>query len=157
MDFKTIGESITWEEFCSFVLLLRANMNINKKINIEENEVWTDYCGLYFDFSDASLLDNGIFITNKTKQNSVQIHLYDYSFNHSTYSLTFKVMDIEDYRIYENEGTDISFDLLTVPLIKGGSVYLDFSDIENGSVILLDDVNLRITHDEPTISIPSQE
>lgn len=155
VEYKSIGDSLTDEEFYVFVSLLRANNTINRAFNIEEETITEDHFRLEFDFTGTSILSNGILITDKTKENPPTVELQDATLPHSTYYLNLHVLDIEDYEL-EAENPNPTTELLTIELIEDEPVTFPITNMDNGLIILFDDAEVLIKHNKPTI-IPITE
>lgn len=157
MDFKTIGESLTTEEFNAFVTLIRQNNTVIRRFGITENIINSEYFTLEFDFNNITILNNGILITDKTKANPPHVELTNNTFKHSTYTLNLKVLDRENYNIYTRDNGNAVYETLSIILSENEETVFDLSSLENGLIILFDDANVTITHDKPTIKIIEEE
>ena len=153
MDFKEIGDSLTQEEFNAFVCLLRINSPTSHFYNITENNISNDLYDLQFDFTDATIVHKGLFITNNTKNNPPHVKLENVVLQHSTHTLIFKVLDTENYRLYEGDISTVEYSTLTIELVEDTNVEFPLQELDNGCVVLFDGVELRITHDKPIITV----
>ena len=153
MNYKTIGEEITEAEFNAYVCLLRQHGGINENLVIEAAVMENEYGTFNFNFDGATLVDNGILITEETKENPPNILLENALFENSSYTLMFKVMSIEDYNLYEDTRQNfISYETFSLELEEGAAIDLPVSELEEGKVILFD-VLFSIKHDKPVIQI----
>lgn len=155
MEYKTIGDSLTEEEFNAFVCLIRQNNTITKTFTITESIVKEDYFKLTFDFTDATILDNGVLITDKTKDNPPHVKMENITFIHSNHKLNLKVCDRENYDLY-NRNKTFSYETLSIPLEVDENTTFPITEMDNGLIILFDEANVLITHDKPIIKITEE-
>lgn len=157
MTYKSIGDSLTDAEFYTFVHLIRYNNPITDRFNIKENTITNEYYKLSFNFDDCSVLDQGILITEKTRQNPPRIKLENVIFKHSNHNLQLKVLTNEDYRLNESDISDMSYQTITVPLVEDTETEIPLTGLNNGEVILFKEAEFLITHDKPTIVVIDDE
>lgn len=153
MDYKRIGDGLSIGEYNAYVSLIRNNMILSENFLIDKSIIIGKY-GIYsFNFDDATIIEKGILITDETKSADNIIELIEPSFKHSTYHMKFQLMRITDYNLFvDNAGGYIETDTLEVELSADDDmVELDLSEYEN-NMILMFNVNVKITHDIPTIS-----
>ena len=151
LDFKTIGDSLTTDEFNQFVTLIRNNFPIIRRFTLTENIINDEYFTLEFDLSNATIVSNGVLVTARTREHPPKVELRDVLFEHSSHTLVLKVFNFTGDRSADDYAT------VTVALEEDVETAIPLTGLENGEVILFDGAELRITHDKPTIKVIDDE
>lgn len=151
MELKTIGSSMTIGEFNAYVSLLRGNIYFTEQVSMNETNVVGKYAVYGFNFNNATIVDNGILITDETKSAENSIEIFPI-FTHSSYHLTFTLMTIDDYNLFlEDSSNHIETQTFEIVLSNDeNSKVLDLSEYENNTVLLFN-VMVKVLHDIPKI------
>ena len=146
MEYKTLGSSLSLADYNAYVSLLKYNTSLAETFEINSSTVKGVYADYEFNFENATIVNDGLLVTDESKASTNTIELKNPIFKNSNYILSFKVMSIEDYNLC-NEGTDnISYTDFQVVLTNDEKVAaLDLSGYENGLVILFN-VEVLIKH-----------
>lgn len=105
-----------------------------------------------FDFANSTLIDNGIMITDKTKNNPPRVRMENSIFEHSTYTLNFKVLNRKNYELY-NKNKMFDYTLLSIVLEEDEMITFPISDLDNGLILLFNEVNVTIEHNKPSVKV----
>lgn len=146
MDYKRLGDTLTTADYNAYVSLLKYNTSLSENFTIDNPTIKGIYADYEFNFENATIVDNGLLVTNETKSATNSVKLKNPIFKNSNYNLKFKVMSITDYNML-NEGTDnITYtDFEIILKNSNNTVNLDLSSYDNGLVILFD-VEVNIKH-----------
>lgn len=150
IPYKQIGDNLTVNEFNGVISLLRDNTKLNEKIQINTSTVKGNYGEYVFDFQEATVLDNGILITNETLSTIGTVKLTKAVFPHSNYFLDLKIYSSEDVGISDMEHTDYIITELTIPLRSDMAVNIPFETLEMNNIINFD-ATIRINHKDLVI------
>ena len=148
MPYKNIDDNLTTREFNGIVSLLRDNVRFNEDIQINTRNVNGAYGEYQFNFHEATMLDNGVLITNQTLTTIGTVKLVNPAFPHSNYYLDLKVYSSEDIGVLDEE--DVLVTPLTVKLVKDTEVNIPFETLEMNNIIGFDAV-VRINHKDLVI------
>ena len=146
MNFKTIGDQLSTNEFNAIISLYRQFITHYDDLKIDADEVQGKYGTYLFDLDDCDLLDNGIAITEDTITAQPKIKLTNNVFNDSTYTLELTILDITGANILDDTiGDYTSREIVEVTLTPGSWVSIPLTDLEG---VILYDCKVRITHDK---------
>lgn len=154
MDYKDIGDNLTVNEFNGIISLLRDNVNFNEDIQINTSTVDGTYGNYTFDFNEATVLDNGILITNETLTTVGTVKLVNPVFPNSNYYLDLKVYSSEDIGISGLEESNVIITPLTIKLENGVEVNIPFETLEMNNLIGFD-AKIRIDHKDLVMEAPA--
>ena len=150
IPYKQIGDNLTVNEFNGVISLLRDNTKLNENIQINTSTVKGNYGEYVFDFQEATVLDNGILITNETLSTIGTVKLTKAVFPHSNYFLDLKIYSSEDVGISDMEHSDYIITELTIPLRSDMAVNIPFETLEMNNIIDFD-ATIRINHKDLVI------
>ena len=140
IPYKQIGDNLTINEFNGVISLLRDNTKLNENIQINTSTVKGNYGEYVFDFQEATVLDNGILITNETLSTIGTVKLTKAVFPHSNYFLDLKIYSSEDVGISDMEHSDYIITELTIPLRSDMAVNIPFETLEMNNIIDFDEI-----------------
>ena len=145
IPYKDIGDNLTVNEFNGVISLLRDNINFEENLTINNSTVKGQYAEYVFDFQEATVLDNGILITNETLSNIGTVKLTKAVFPHSNYFLDLKIYSSEDVGISDMEHSDYIITEISIPLKHNTEVNIPFETLEMDNIISFD-AKIRINH-----------
>ena len=145
IPYKDIGDNLTVNEFNGVISLLRDNINFEENLTINNSTVKGQYAEYVFDFQEATVLDNGILITNETLSNIGTVKLTKAVFPHSNYFIDLKVYSSTDVGISDMDHTDYIVTELSIPLRHNAEVNIPFETLEMDNIISFD-AKIRINH-----------
>lgn len=144
--YKTIADTLSDAEFNGYIQLLRIH-DISEAIEIDNlNSEYGDY---QFDI-DATVLDNGILVTEDT---SLNVTLNNPLFPNSTYTLKLKALNISDVNLIDRGVSHLTYKNITVDLIKNEPVTIPLTNLDIEDVILFD-AEVVVDHTQPVIILP---
>ena len=150
MNYKQIGDNLSINEFNAFVSLLRNNIVFDENIRITKSNVKGVYGDYNFNFREATILDNGILITNETLSAIGTVKLVNPVFPNSNYYLDLKVYSSKDIGVIGLDSEDIIITPLTIKLSMGVEVNIPFETLEMNNIIGFD-ATVRIDHKDLVI------
>ena len=146
MEYKTLGSILTTEDYNAYVSLLKYNTTLSERFTISNSLVNGVYADYEFGFENATIIDNGLLITNESKSSVNTIGLVNPIFKNSDYILTFKIMSIDDYNVFNETTYNIHYTNMELTLTNDDNIVeLDLTSYENNLVILFD-VEVLIKH-----------
>ena len=148
INYKTIGESLAEDEYNAIIYLLRNNKQFTDNINVQNNTAG-EYGSYIFNLESATIIDDGVLITNETLTNLGTVKLVDPVFINSNYTLYLKVYSYEDIGIMDK--TDITETELVINLVKNTPVTIPFNTLDLNTIVGFD-ARVEITHDKPVIT-----
>lgn len=153
MPYKNIGDNLTVREFNGIVSLIRDNILFHEDIMINTSNVTGAYGNYVFNFREATILDNGILITNETLSTIGTVKLTNPVFPNSNYYLDLKVYSSEDIGISGLDTDNVIVTPLTVKLEKYNEVNIPFETLDMNNIVGFD-ATIRIDHKD--LVIPSE-
>ena len=149
VNFKAIGSTLTAAELNAYASLLQHNKTLTDQFKLKNGVINGVYGNYEFDLSNASIVDNGILITDETLSNNITVKLSNAT-QYATYTLHFTVVRYGDVNILEEPTENIeSFDL-SVDLIADTIVNIPLDSLQEYDVILFNS-NITIQHNKPEI------
>ena len=144
--YKEINDTLSDAEFNGYIQLLRSK-NISEAIEIDNlNSEYGDYL---FDI-DATVLDNGILVTEDT---SLNVTLNNPLFPNSTYTLKLKALNISDVNLIDRGISHLTYKNVSVDLIKNEPVTIPLTNLDIEDVILFD-AEVVVDHNQPVLILP---
>lgn len=150
IPYKNIGDHLTTNEFNGIISLLRDNINFMENIQINTSTVTGEYGNYVFNFNEATVLDNGILITNETLSTVGTVQLTNPAFPHSHYFLDMKVYSSEDVGVSGMDHSDVIVTELTIPLEIDTEVNIPFQTLDMNNIVSFDAI-VRVNHKDLVI------
>ena len=154
LDFYTISDKLTIEDFNAFVQILKNKITITDTIRVTDGTVTGEYGEYKFNLADVTIVDNGILITEETLSANPTVKLTHPIFRNSTYTLKLDVFSVSDVNVMEDYNTDnITHDTLEIVLEENTDVEIPLGSLEFNKIVSFNAV-IDITHDQPVIQFP---
>ena len=154
LDFYTISDKLTIEDFNAFVQILKNKLTITDNIRATDGTVTGEYGEYKFNLADVTIVDNGILITEETLSANPTVKLTHPIFRNSTYTLKLDVFSVSDVNVMEDYNTDnITHDTLEIVLEENTDVEIPLGSLEFNKIVSFNAV-IDITHDQPVIQFP---
>ena len=149
------SDDITMPQFNNLIQVLRDNVPFYDDIKIKNGVINGLYGDYTFNITDATILDNGILISEETIANDLTVRLNNPQFEYSTYTLTLDVVSIEDINLLDDYNSDnITHTSLDVTLTPNEAVTISLSELEFNTVIDFD-ARVKIEHNKPYLTFNS--
>lgn len=149
INYKKIGDTLTDSELNAYASLIAHNKVLKDSFKLKNGKIIGEYGEYTFDLTNASIVDNGILITDETLSNNITVKLSNAT-QYATYTLHFTVIRYGDVNILDEPTENIeSFDL-SVDLITDTTVNIPLDTLQEYDVILFNS-NITIKHDKPEI------
>ena len=145
IPYKNIEDNLNVSDFNAIVSLLRDNVLFNENIQITNSTVTGKYGDYVFNFNEATVLDNGILITNETLSNVGTVKLINPVFPNSNYFIDLKIISTEDVGVSGLNSDDVIVTELTIPLKKNEEVNIPFETLDMNNIVSFN-ANIRINH-----------
>ena len=145
IPYKNIEDNLNVSDFNAIVSLLRDNVLFNENIQINTSTVTGKYGDYVFNFNEATVLDNGILITNETLSNVGTVKLINPIFPNSNYFIDLKIISTEDVGVSGLDSDDVIVTELTIPLKKDEEVNIPFETLDMNNIVSFN-ANIRINH-----------
>ena len=145
IPYKNISDNLNVSDFNAIVSLLRDNVLFNENIQITNSTVTGKYGDYVFNFNEATVLDNGILITNETLSNVGTVKLINPIFPNSNYFIDLKIISTEDVGVSGLDSDDVIVIELTIPLKKDEEVNIPFETLDMNNIVSFN-ANIRINH-----------
>ena len=145
IPYKNIEDNLNVSDFNAIVSLLRDNVLFNENIQINTSTVTGRYGDYVFNFNEATVLDNGILITNETLSNVGTVKLINPIFPNSNYFIDLKIISTEDVGVSGLDSDDVIVTELTIPLKKDEEVNIPFETLDMNNIVSFN-ANIRINH-----------
>ena len=145
IPYKNIEDNLNVSDFNAIVSLLRDNVLFNENIQITNSTVTGKYGDYVFNFNEATVLDNGILITNETLSNVGTVKLINPIFPNSNYFIDLKIISTEDVGVSGLDSDDVIVTELTIPLKKDEEVNIPFETLDMNNIVSFN-ANIRINH-----------
>ena len=149
INYKDIGDTLTTAELNAYASLLAHNKILIDSFRLKNGTIAGNYGEYTFDLSNASIVDNGILITDETLSNDITVKLSNPT-QYATYTLHFTVVRYGDVNILDETTDNIETFDLTLDLIDGETVNIPLDTLQEYDVILFNS-NITIKHDKPEI------
>lgn len=154
LDFYTISDKLTVEDFNAFVQILKNKLTIIDNIRATDGTVTGEYGEYKFNLADVTIVDNGILITEETLSANPTVKLTHPIFRNSTYTLKLDVFSVSDVNVMEDYNTDnITHDTLEIVLEENTDVEIPLGSLEFNKIVSFNAV-IDIAHDQPVIQFP---
>ena len=152
IPYKDIGDSLTISEFNGIISILRNNIKFNENIKINTSTVKGDFGSYTFNFNEATIVDDGVLITNETLSSIGTVKLINPTFPNSRYYLDLKVYSIDNINIDDNNYLESGETVtqLTIPLERDVEANIPFETLDMNNIISFD-AKIRIDHNDLVI------
>lgn len=150
-DYYSIGDKLNTAQFNGIVQLIRNHIKNNDNLTLKQGLNNGDYGDYEINIDDATIVDNGILITEETLQNTNTITLTNPSFYYSRYILTLTVLEYATPGIGDNTRPETITSTIEIELNKEEPTILPFDDLTVGSVVLFES-EVQIDHSTPYIA-----
>ena len=146
LSFKDLADDLSTSELNAIYYLLRKNTVLIDSIDLRNNSITGLYGKYDIDLDKCTVIDEGVLITEETKDNLGSITLSDSIFQFSTYELILTVKHYSDWNIESETSIDnIETSTLIVELRDGEETIIPFNRL-NLNYIVEFDAKIRITH-----------
>ena len=149
INYKKIGDTLTDSELNAYASLLAHNKVLKDSFKLKNGVITGNYGKYTFDLTNASIVDNGILITDETLSNNITVKLSNAT-QYATYTLHFTVIRYGDVNILDETTDNIETFDLTVDLITDTIVNIPLDSLQEYDVILFNS-NITIQHNKPEI------
>ena len=149
INYKNIGDEMSDSDLNAYACFLANNKVLTDSFEIKDGKVTGVYGEYTFDLSNASIVDNGILITDETLSNNITVKLSNAT-QYATYTLHFTVVRYGDVNILDETTDNIETFDLSVNLIDGETVNIPLDSLQEYDVIQFQS-NITITHNKPEI------
>lgn len=150
--FFNVGDKLTANDFNAIVSLYRKSVKHSEKIRIS-NEAYVGEYGVFeFNFNGATILDNGVVVSDETISAIPRVRLTDTFFKTSKYILQLDILHFTGINILDDIAPE-NFkvvDVLEVELIPNTWVEIPLDNIEEGYIISFN-ANVLIDHNTPVL------
>lgn len=150
INYKNIEDTLTTAELNAYASLLAHNKILIDIFRLKNGTIAGNYGEYTFDLSTASIVDNGILITDETLSNNITVKLSNPT-QYATYTLHFSVVRYGDASILDEPTDNIETFDLSLDLVDGETVNIPLTDLQEYDIILFDTL-LTVKHDKPEIS-----
>ena len=150
-EYYSIGDKLNTDQFNGIVQLIRNHIKNNDHLTLKQGLNNGDYGDYEINIDDATIVDNGILITEETLQNTNTITLTNPSFYYSRYILTLTVLEYATPGIGDNTRPETITSTIEIELNKEEPTILPFDDLTVGSVVLFES-QVQIDHSTPYIA-----
>lgn len=149
MNYKNIGDTLTTAELNAYASLLAHNKVLNDSFNLKNGKIIGEYGEYAFDLTNASIIDNGVLITDETLSNDITVTLENPT-QYASYTLHLTVLRYDEVHLLDEDTPNTETIELTIDLVKDTSVVIPMTDLQEYDVILFNS-NITIRHDQPEI------
>ena len=151
-----IGDKLTESEFNAYISLLKQNVRHTGSFRISQGELTGSYGKYEFDIDGATLIDNGIIVTDETITAQPKVRLTDNVFRWSSYILKLDIIHYTGVNILDGvEPTDFKVvETLEIELTPNQWVNIPVESLEQDYIISFD-ATVEIRHDKPEIHMIS--
>lgn len=153
MNYKTIGDTLTIQEFNAIVYLFLKNVSLKEDIQIKSTDsdssvIHGEYADYVFEIEYGNIVEDGILLSENTLQNGTNwLGIDNISRPRATYTLYYKIMHTS-YNLIGGETTEITEH--SIEFTNSGTSEFDFTDCEPNDILLFD-VKVEIKYDKPII------
>ena len=100
INYKNIGDTLTDSELNAYASLIAHNKVLKDSFKLKNGVITGNYGKYTFDLTNASIVDNGILITDETLSNNITVKLSNAT-QYATYTLHFTVIRYGDVSILD--------------------------------------------------------
>jgi len=144
-----IRDQLTESQFNAYVSLLKQNVRHTGSFRIAQGQIQGSYGTYEFDIDGATLIDNGIIVTDETIASQPKIKLTDNVFRWSSYILKLNVIHYTGANILDDTTSDFKVvDALEIELTPNQWADIPVESLEQDYIISLD-ATVEIRHDKP--------
>lgn len=153
--YYAIGDQLTESQFNAYLSLLKQNVRHTGSFRISQGELKGSYGTYEFDIDGATLIDNGIIVTDETIASQPKVKLSDNVFRWSSYILKLDIIHYTGVNILDDTTSDFKVvDTLEIELTPNTWVNIPVESLEQDYIISLD-ATVEIRHDKPEIHMIS--
>jgi len=149
INYKNIGDEMSDSDLNAYACFLANNKVLTDSFEIKNGAITGSYGNYEFDLSNASIVDNGILITDETLSNNITVKLSNPT-QYATYTLHFSVVRYGDVSILDEPTDNIETLDLTVDLVADTIVNIPLESLQEYDVILFNS-DVTIAHNKPEI------
>ena len=153
--YYAIGDKLTESQFNAYISLLKQNVRHTGSFRISQGELTGSYGTYEFNIENATIIDNGIVITDETITAQPKVKLSNNVFRWSSYILKLDIIHYTGANILDDTTTDFKVvDTLEIELTPNTWVDIPVESLEQDYIISLD-ASVEIRHDKPEIHMIS--
>jgi len=153
--YYAIGDQLTESQFNAYVSLLKQNIRHTGSFRISQGELNGSYGTYEFNIENATIIDNGIVITDETITAQPKVKLTDNVFRWSSYILKLDIIHYTGANILDDTTSDFKVvDTLEIELVPNQWVNIPIESLEQDYIISLD-ATVEIQHNRPEIHMIS--
>lgn len=146
-----ISDKLTESQFNAYISLLKQNVRHTGSFRISQGELKGSYGTYEFDIDGATLIDNGIIVTDETIASQPKVKLTDNVFRWSSYILKLDIIHYTGVNILDDTTSDFKVvETLEIELTPNTWVNIPVESLEQDYIISLD-TTVEIRHDKPEI------
>lgn len=149
VNYKNIGDTLSDSELNAYAFLLANKKILTENFKLKNGTIIGDYGEYTFDISTASIVDNGILITEETLSSNITVELSNPT-QYATYTLHFTVIRYNDTHLMDETDENIETFDLSVDLVKDTAIVIPMTDLQEYDIILFDS-SITVKHDLPEI------
>lgn len=146
-----IGDQLTESQFNAYISLLKQNIRHTGSFRISQSEIQGSYGTYEFDISNATIIDNGIIVTDETITAQPKVKLSDNVFRWSSYILKLDIIHYTGANILDDTTSDFKVvETIEIELVPNQWVDIPVETLETDYIISLD-ATVEIRHNKPEI------
>ena len=150
-----IGDQLTESQFNAYVSLLKQNVRHTGSFRIAQGQIQGSYGTYEFNIENATIIDNGIVITDETITAQPKVKLSDNVFHWSSYILKLDIIHYTGVNILDDTTSDFKVvETIEIELTPNEWVNIPVTTLEKDYIISLD-ASVEIRHDKPEIHMIS--
>ena len=146
-----IGDKLTESQFNAYISLLKQNVTHKGEFRISQGKLKGSYGTYEFNIENATIIDNGIVITDETITAQPKVKLTDNVFRWSSYILKLDIIHYTGVNILDDTTSDFKVvETIEIELTPNEWVNIPVESLEQDYIISLD-ATVEIRHDKPEI------
>jgi len=146
-----IGDQLTESQYNAYISLLKQNVRHTGDFRITQGQIQGSYGTYEFDIDGATLIDNGIIVTDETIASQPKVKLTDNVFRWSSYILKLDIIHYTGVNILDDTTSDFKVvETIEIELTPNEWVIIPVTTLEKDYIISLD-ASVEIRHDKPEI------
>ena len=154
-NYYEIGDNLSESQFNAYISLLKQNVRHTGDFRISQGEIQGSYGTYTFDIDGATVIDNGIIVTDETIASQPKVKLTDNVFRWSSYILKLDIIHYTGVNILDDTTSDFKVvETLEIELTPNEWVDIPVESLERDYIISLD-ATVEIRHDQPEIHMIS--
>ena len=153
--YYAIGDQLTESQYNAYISLLKQNVRHTGSFRISQGELKGSYGTYEFNIENATIIDNGIVITDETITAQPKVKLTDNVFRWSSYILKLDIIHYTGVNILDDTTSDFKVvETIEIELTPNEWVNIPVTTLEKDYIISLD-ASVEIRHDKPEIHMIS--